>query len=132
MKFVASLIDNAVKMCDPPTRYELAKRINVDEKNLAAVYHGRRPMPLRWIARIAQVAGTDEGQAVLRVLAERDGGKSLGGMAAAIGGVGMLLFSYSSSVFQTPQNLTIATAMVDLLRIVSRKRRPVYQGANPA
>ena len=121
MNFVVSLIDAAVKMCEPPSRYELAKRLNVHEQNLHAVYKGRRPMPMAWVPTIANLARIDAGQAVLRVLAERAGAKKPPAKVAGFARLSGLYYAMATmaGVSLTPEFLTLASGWLDALRIVS-------------
>lgn len=132
MEYGRLLIDAAAKVCG--SRYALAKRLGLNESNLAQVYAGRRKMPVEWVGPMAVIAGFEPGEATLRVLAERGAGKPpLAGMAAAAaGGVATLLFSYASSVSQRPEILSALTACVDCLRIVSTTGRRLFIRARSA
>ena len=57
MKYEISknLIDKAALVCG--SRYRLANLIQMDEKNLSKIWHGRRPLNLVQTIRIATVAG---------------------------------------------------------------------------
>lgn len=129
MEYGKWLIDSAVKMCDPPSRYAMVKRLRAEglgitEQSLSAFFAGKRPFAVEWAAPIARLAGVDSGEAVLRVLAERAQAKKpptkMAGFAR-MSGLGYTMFA-GLGVSLTPDLLTQAKAWIDCLRIVSTKR----------
>jgi hypothetical protein len=96
MKYGKWLIDEALKMCETHTRYELSKRTGLAESHLSAVYNGKKPVSVPMAQTLAAVAGIDPGQAVLRALAERAGAKKP--PMGALGVVATLLISYGIGV----------------------------------
>lgn len=123
MKYGLFLIDRAVEMCEPKSRYELAKRTGIAESHLSAVANGKRPFPAGWTIRLAEVAGISPAEALLRVMAEKGAKKP---SLRTAGGAAMLLISYGSSVGHHPKFLAAVTACLDCLRIVSIKAPSLF------
>lgn len=94
MEYGKALIDKAGKMCG--SFYRLSKITGWSEGNISKVRTGKRPMPVEWVAELADIAGEDPREALARVVAEQapEGSRAraiLGG-AVARGAAAMLLF----------------------------------------
>jgi hypothetical protein len=117
MEYGKWLIDKAAKLCG--SRYALAKELEVDEGNLSR--YAKKGPPIEWIPRLAEIAGVEPGQAVLRVLAERADAKKPPLKVAGFGQLSALGYTIlgATSVSLTPEFLARVTAWLHTMNIVS-------------
>lgn len=70
MEEVQTLIDSAAKVCG--SRYKLSKRIDVAQSHLSEMASGKRGIPPRVAAKLADVAGLDPRDALVIATIERE------------------------------------------------------------
>jgi hypothetical protein len=121
MEYGKWLIDKAAELCG--SRYALAKQLGVDEGNLSR--YAKKGPPIEWVPRLAEIAGVEPGQAVLRVLAERVDAKKPPLRVAGFAHVSALGYTMCGAavVSLTPEFLTRVIAWLHTMNIVSASDR---------
>lgn len=103
MTYGLALIDKAKEMCGG-SDYKLARAWGISQTMISLIRKGEKKLPVRRVPKLAELAGVDPREAMLRVAEEQapegSEARDLLGKALATGAVAMLLFSVGLVLLQ--------------------------------
>lgn len=126
MEYGLALIDKAAEMCGG-SAYKLAKAWGVSQTMISLIRKGERKLPLRRVPKLAELAGVDPREAMLRVAEEQaeEGSpeRDLLGNVRAFGVAAMLLFFVVPVLLLPSQSYAKGVGQVKPVYIVECRRR---------